>query len=303
MNANEARVCVIGNAAIDLVFRVEHLPLAGETSLASDTFRDFGGKGANQAVMAQRSGAQVQLFAAIGDDADGERFLARLMEEGIDTRHTARLPCATDMSVVTVDQQGENTIVTRNEAAASYVPSANAVLDATRIGDWIAMQGNLSEAVTADLLNQARAGQRRTLFNPGPVCFDCRPLLNDVDVLVVNRVEATALTRLEAPEEAARSLRASGAGDVIVTLGSQGVLWCNAGHTTLIPATPADTIDTVGAGDAFCGTLLAALAQGTAMTAALQRAQAAAAFAVARSGTQAAFPNRAELFALFDSLT
>jgi ribokinase len=303
MNANETRVCVIGNAAIDMVFRVDHLPLAGETSLAIETLHDFGGKGANQAVMAQRAGAQVQLFAALGTDADGDRFLARLAEEGIDTRHIARLPCMTDMSIVTVDQRGENTIVTRNDAAARYVPSRGAVLDATRSGDWIAMQGNLSEAVTAELLRHAHAGERRTLLNPGPVCFDCRPLLNHVDVLVVNRVEAMALTRLENPEDSARSLLESGAGDVIVTLGSEGVLWCRPGRMALIPATQANAIDTVGAGDAFCGALLAALAQHIPMTVSLQRAQAAAAFAVARSGTQAAFPSRAELFALFNSLT
>ncbi|WP_031356806.1 ribokinase [Caballeronia sordidicola] len=303
MNANEARVCVIGNAAIDQVFRVDHLPLAGETSLAIDTLHDFGGKGANQAVMAQRAGAQVQLFAALGDDADGDRFLARLVEEGIDARHVKRLPCMTDISIVTVDQRGENTIVTRNDAAARYVPSPGAVLDATRSGDWIAMQGNLGEAITAEILRHAHVGERRALLNPGPVCFDCRPLLNHVDVLVVNRVEAATLTRLENPEDAARSLRASGAGDVIVTLGSEGVLWCSHEHLVLIPAKTANAIDTVGAGDAFCGALLAALAQGIAMTSALQRAQTAAAFAVARKGTQAAFPSRAELFALFHSLT
>jgi ribokinase len=300
---NEARVCIIGNAAIDLVFRVDHLPLAGETSLAIDTLHDFGGKGANQAVMAQRAGAQVQLFAALGNDADGDRFLARLVEEGIDTCHIARLPCMTDISIVTVDQRGENTIVTRNDAAARYVPSPGAVLDATRGGDWIAMQGNLSEAITAEFLRHAHAGERRTLLNPGPVCFDCRPLLNHVDVLVVNRVEAAALTRLENPEDAARSLLESGAGDVIVTLGSEGVLWCHPGRAALIPATRTNAIDTVGAGDAFCGALLAALAQHIPMTVCLQRAQTAAAFAVARSGTQAAFPSRAELLALFNSLT
>ncbi|HMC48897.1 MAG TPA: ribokinase [Caballeronia sp.] len=303
MNANEARVCIIGNAAIDLVFRVDHLPLAGETSLAIDTSQDFGGKGANQAVMAQRAGAQVQLFAALGNDADGDRFLAHLVEEGIDTHHIARLPCMTDMSIVTVDQRGENTIVTRNDAAARYAPSPSAVLDATRSGDWIAMQGNLSEAITAELLRHAHAGERRTLLNPGPVCFDCRPLLNHVDILVVNRVEAATLTLLQNPEDAARSLLESGAGDVIVTLGSEGVLWFRPGRMALIPATRANAIDTVGAGDAFCGALLAALAQHIPMTVSLQRAQAAAAFAVARSGTQAAFPNRAELFALFNSLT
>src|SRR5476649_2154965 len=300
---NESRVCIIGNAAIDLVFRVDRLPLAGETSLAINALRDFGGKGANQAVMAQRAGAQTQLFAALGNDADGDRFLAHLVQEGIDTHHIARLPCTTDMSIVTVDQRGENTIVTRNDAAARYVPSPSAVLDATRSGDWIAMQGNLSEAITAELLLHAHAGERRTLLNPGPVCFDCRPLLNHVDILVVNRVEAATLTLLQNPEDAARSLLESGAGDVIVTLGSEGVLWCRPGRMAFIPATRANAIDTVGAGDAFCGALLAALAQHIPMTVSLQRAQAAAAFAVARSGTQAAFPNRAELFALFNSLT
>jgi len=300
---NESRVCIIGNAAIDLVFRVDRLPLAGETSLAINALRDFGGKGANQAVMAQRAGAQTQLFAALGNDADGDHFLARLVEEGIDTRHIARLPCMTDMSIVTVDQRGENTIVTRNNAAARYVPTPGAVLDATRSGDWIAMQGNLSEAVTAELLCRAHAGERRTLLNPGPVCFDCRPLLNNVDILVVNRVEAAALTRVENPEDAARSLQESGAGEVIVTLGSEGVLWCRPGRMALIPATRANAIDTVGAGDAFCGALLAALAEHIPMTVSLQRAQTAAAFAVARSGTQAAFPSRAELLGLFNSLT
>ncbi|MFK4447320.1 ribokinase [Caballeronia udeis] len=303
MNGVEARVCVVGNAAIDVVFRVDHLPLAGETLLAAETLHDFGGKGANQAVMAQRAGAQVQLFAALGDDTDADRFMARLVEEGIDVRHVARLPCRTDMSIVTVDSQGENTIVTRNNAAARYVPSQDAVLDATRSGDWIAMQGNLSEAVTAGLLHHAHTGERLTLLNPGPVCFDCRPLLRYVDVLVVNRVEAAALTRLDDPGEAARSLQESGAGNVIVTLGSEGALWCRPGRTARIPATRANAVDTVGAGDAFCGALLAALAQHIPMTVALQRAQAAAAFVVERSGTQAAFPSRAELFALFNSLT
>jgi ribokinase len=303
MNAHMARVCVVGNAALDLTFRVRHLPRAGETALALDTTHDFGGKGANQAVMARRAGAEVMLFAALGSDADGERILAQLLHEGIDTRHVARLPCATDISIVTVDRRGENTIVTRNDAAAGYAPAPAALLDATRMGDWIALQGNLDEAVTAAILREAHANQRRTLFNPGPVRFDCRALLDDVDILVVNRVEAAVLSQHNDPAQAARLLRASGAREVIVTLGAEGVLWSNSEEPVLIPAMPAETIDTVGAGDAFCGALLAALARGVDMTDALRQAQAAAAFAVARNGTQAAFPSREQLLALFHSLT
>jgi ribokinase len=299
MSARPAQVCVVGNAAIDLTLRVAQLPLAGETALAAGTMQDFGGKGANQAVMARRAGARVQLFAALGSDAEGDRILARLIDEGIDTRTVVRLPCATDLSIVTVDQRGENTIVTRNEAASHYEPSPDELLDASSSGDWVVLQGNLSGAVTSAVLHRAHAGERRTLLNPGPVCFDCRPMLNDVDILVVNRVEAAALTQREDPTQAAHALLESGAREILVTLGAQGVLWVNAGHTERLPAAPVDAIDTVGAGDAFCGMFVAALAQGVSMRSALHQAQMAAAFTVARRGAQAAFPSRADLLALF----
>jgi ribokinase len=303
MSMHPAQVCVVGNAAIDLTLRVAQLPLAGETALAVETMQDFGGKGANQAVMARGGGARGKAFAALGSDAEGERILARLIEEGIDTRHVMRLPCATDLSIVTVDQRGENTIVTRNEAASRYEPSPDELLDASSSGDWVVLQGNLGEAVTARMLHRAHAGERRTLLNPGPVSFDCRPLLNDVDILVVNRVEATALTRHEDPSEAALALLESGTREVLVTLGAEGVLWVNAEHAELLSATSVDAVDTVGAGDAFCGMFVAALAQGDSMRAALNQAQMAAAFTVARRGAQAAFPSRADLLALFPSST
>jgi ribokinase len=289
------RVCVVGNAAIDLSLHVEHLPLAGETSLALETVSDFGGKGANQAVAAARAGASTQLFAAVGDDADGARLIAQLNAEGIDTRYVMRVPCPTDLSIVTVDAHGENTIVTRNEAAARYRPEPRILLDATRAGDWIALQGNLSADVTVDVLRTARLGARRALLNPGPVRFDCVPLLADVDVLVVNRVEAAALSALNEPSDAAAALHRAGARDVCVTLGADGVLWCNDRGTQHLAAVRAAAVDTVGAGDAFCGTLLAALAQQLAMPLALRWAQAVAAYTVTRRGAQASFPDRAML--------
>jgi ribokinase len=297
-----ARVCVVGNAAIDLTLRVERLPLAGETLLAVDTVSDFGGKGANQAVIATRAGASTQLFAALGCDADGDRILAKLIDEGIDTRHVVRLPCATDLSIVTVDDRGENTIVTRNDAAARYRPESRTLLDATRPGDWIVLQGNLSATVTADMLRGARLSRRRTLLNPGPVRFDCLPLLTDVDVLVVNRVEAAALSALDDPTRAAAALHHAGARDVFVTLGADGALWCDDAGTRHVAAMRTVAVDTVGAGDAFCGTLVAALGHNLAMPLALRWAQSAAALAVTRRGAQASFPDRAAMRDLLNSL-
>lgn len=289
------RVCVVGNVALDLSLRVERLPVAGETSLAVETLYDLGGKGANQAMVAARAGTPTQLFAAIGQDAEGDRIAAQLSAEGIDTSHVMRVPYPTDLSIITVDARGENTIVTRNEAAAHYHPEPRSIVDATRAGDWIALQGNLSADFTAQMLRAARLGARRTLLNPGPVCFDCVPLLGDVDVLVVNRVEAATLSTHDDPARAAEALRQAGAREVCVTLGAQGVLWCNERATQHLPAMPAAAIDTVGAGDAFCGTLLAAFGRNLAMPLALRWAQAVAAIVVTRRGAQASFPERAAM--------
>jgi ribokinase len=287
-----ARVCVIGNAAIDLTLRVAALPKPGETSLALGSTQDFGGKGANQAVIAARAGAAVTLLAAVGGDADGARIVAMLDAEGIDTRYVVRLECATDLSIVTVDAAGENTIVTRNEAASMYAPHAMMLDAASARGDWIVLQGNLSGAVTAALLRAARRDGRHTLLNPGPVQFEVGPLLRDVDVLVVNRVEALALTGEAEPSRAALALHRDGATDVLVTLGADGVIRCASdGGIAHVPAPAVVAVDTVGAGDALCGTLAAALAHGLTLDDALHRAMEVAAFVVARQGTQASFPD------------
>jgi ribokinase len=292
------RICVVGNAAIDLSLNVARLPSPGETTLALESTSGFGGKGANQAVAAARAGASTLLFAAVGEDADGDRLIAQLNAEGIDTRHLLRMPCPTDLSIVTVDAAGENTIVTRNLAAANYRPDRCALHEATRDGDWIALQGNLSADVTAEVLRTARLRACRTLLNPGPVRFNCMPLLADLDVLVVNRVEAATLTALDDPALAAAALHRAGAHDVCVTLGADGVLWCGNHGTRHLAAVPAEAVDTVGAGDAFCGTLLAALALNLPMPNALRWAQAVAAYAVARPGAQASFPERAAMHGL-----
>jgi ribokinase len=145
------------------------------------------------------------------------------------------------------------------------------------------------------VLRTARLGACRTLLNPGPVRFDCLPLLADVDVLVVNRVEAATLTAQEDASLAAAALQRAGARDVCVTLGADGVLWCDDHGTRHLDAVHTEAVDTVGAGDAFCGTLLAALAQRLPMPHALRWAQAVAAFSVARLGAQASFPDRAAM--------
>src|SRR6218665_178338 len=170
-----ARVCVVGNAAIDLSVQVNALPLPGETVLAVESRSDFGGKGANQAVVAARAGAETQLFAALGCEADGDRILARLIDDGVNTQNVVRLSCASDLSIVTVDARGENTIVTRNTAAADYRPNLHTLLDATHAGAWIVQPGNLGAPVTAEGLDtECGASALRLPTDARPCRHSCR---------------------------------------------------------------------------------------------------------------------------------
>src|SRR5262245_29391646 len=115
-----AMIHVVGNAAIDTVFRVDRLPLPGETVVAADLSEDLGGKGANQAVMARRSGSKVRLVAAIGDDPAGARIRAVLGGEAVLTDGVVVWPGPTDRSSIYVDAAGENTIVSLTAAARAF---------------------------------------------------------------------------------------------------------------------------------------------------------------------------------------
>ena len=151
-----------------------------------------------------------------------------------------RVPYPTDLSIITVDARGENTIVTRNEAAAALSSRSRrsiARCHPRRRLDRLARQPERGRH--RQVLRAARLGARRTLLNPGPVCFDCVPMLADVDVLVVNRVEAATLTAQDDAAQAAAALHRAGAREVCVTLGANGVLWCNDHGTQHLAAVPA----------------------------------------------------------------
>ncbi|HTJ92928.1 MAG TPA: PfkB family carbohydrate kinase, partial [Pararobbsia sp.] len=252
---------------------------------------------------ASRAGARVALWAALGRDVEGDRIASMLEREQIDTRHLERSAHATDLSIITVDSRGENTIVTRNDAANAYVPDIATLEAATRPGDWVVLQGNLGEAVTHDVLRRLHRGGRHTLLNPGPVQFNCVPMLNDVDVLVVNRVEALTLTRQPDTEQAARMLCDAGTAHAIVTLGADGAVVCDRGFVIRhFDAPRANAVDTVGAGDALCGALVAGLAHGLSVSTALPGAMRVAAFVVEHPGTYSSFPEQATLRELNDVL-
>jgi ribokinase len=291
-----SRVFVLGNATVDLTLPMARLPLPGETVVADSLARAPGGKGLNQAVVAARAGAEVFFQAAVGRDADAAFVSDCLAEERF--AGLTLLPCEapTDLSVIMVAADAENSIVSLCRAADAMRPAeATAFAGGLRPGDWLVVQGNLSLAVTVAACAAARACGAQVLFNAAPLRWAAQDVLALTDSLVVNRVEAALLSGIDDPAAAARDLRAAGARRVVVTLGASGCLWLEDEAHRHHPAPVVRPIDSTGAGDSFCGALVAALARRLPFEDAIMQAQAAASISVTRRGAYVALPSSAEL--------
>lgn len=291
-----SRVLVIGNATIDIVQRVDRLPAVGETLLGASPVRCPGGKGLNQAIVAARAGAAVTFVAPIGDDAEGHALRAALAGEGMAAIEWIVMNSATDVSVIWVDADGRNMIVS-SAACAHALQPATAIQAVTRMGagDWLLLQGNLSAEASLAAARAARARGVKVVVNAAPIAFDLTPVIACCNLLIVNEVEAATLAGILDPRAAARRLAQDTT--VVLTLGADGAVLL-AGDETAIPAPRVTAVDTAGAGDVLVGTLVALASQGIAIPRALAVAVEAASFAVTRAGTSTSFPTRGEISAL-----
>ncbi len=288
-----SRVFVLGNAGVDLVLALPHLARPGETAVASAARRAPGGKGLNQAVTAARAGASVIFCAPVGADAEATFVATALAGEPLAEQHFLTRPHPTDQSIVMVAEDGENSIVSLC-LCADAVTADEAARFAAAVGpsDWLLMQGNLSLPATLAAMQAARG---RVMLNAAPLRWPVAPLLPHCAILVVNRVEAEVISGRSDPEEAATWLQAQGCAVVLVTLGAGGCLWADADGLSRRPAAVVRPVDTSGAGDTFCGVLVAGLAEGVALPDIIRAAQAAAALSVTRHGAFDAIPTAAEL--------
>jgi ribokinase len=292
-------VVVVGNAAVDVAYQVEHLPGAGETVLARERAVDAGGKGLNQAIMAHRAGAEVRFCAGLGRDPAAGVIRRRLEAEGMSTAWLISLPCAADESIVYVARSGENCIVSTDEAARQLVPAhLERLLAAVKSGDVVLLQGNLSQDVTGTALARAQAAGATTILTPAPIAFDYMDLWPLVDIAILNQIEAQTLTG-EVHAAAMAALRRRGVNKVVLTLGPEGALVHEAtGPPQHLPAPAVIALDTTGAGDVLAGVVAAALDRGLPLVPAVRWAVAAASRKVTRHGTSSGFPTRDELAAL-----
>jgi len=297
------RVFVFGSINTDLVVYVTRLPQPGETVSGKGWASFPGGKGANQAVAAARAGAAVELYGCLGDDLFGRERLESLRQTGVSTRGVRVLPgVSSGVAQITVDSDGENTIAVAPGANAMFSAAGIELPPPPRGETWVSLfQNEVPQKAIEALIQTAHEAGHLVLWNLAPT-FSRRPAdatMRAVDFLICNRNELAAVTGMSGdPETAARTLFARGVRAVIATLGKEGSLLIREQGTRQVDAFPVDAVDTVGAGDCFCGVLAASLAGGFEVGAALQRASAAAAISTTRRGAQPSMPTRKEIDAL-----
>ncbi|HBH64271.1 MAG TPA: ribokinase [Erwinia persicina] len=296
------KLAVLGSINADHILNLTHFPRPGETVIGKQYQVAFGGKGANQAVAAGRSGADIAFIACVGDDDTGERIRQQLMNDRIDISPIEAVPGeSTGVALIFVNGDGENTIGIHAGANAALTP-VRVEQHQQVIADASALLMQL-ESPLESVLSAARiAHQHQTLviLNPAPATALSDELLSLVDMITPNETEAQILTgvAVNSDEDAARAaavLHDKGIRTVLITLGSRGVWLSEQGKGQRIPGFRVEAVDTIAAGDTFNGALITALLEQRPMAEAVRFAHAAAAIAVTRHGAQPSVPWREEI--------
>lgn len=285
-------VCVIGSSNLDLVARATRIPRPGETVLGYGYFEAAGGKGLNQAVASSRAGANTAFVSMLGSDSAANQLVEVMVADGIISDAVGRCAEPTGRALISVGDDGENSIV--------VIPGANARLGVEQIqvyGSLIARASVVLAQLEVPIptiiaaFEVARAVGATTILNPAPAQTLPTELLGVTDIIVPNEHEEALLG-------GAGLLRRRMAGTVIVTEGERGARMVTAGGEFRVPTYVVEPVDTTAAGDSFCGTLAARLAAGADIVTALKWACAAGALATTTVGAVPSIPHRVEIEAL-----
>ncbi|MFD1483681.1 ribokinase [Lacticaseibacillus baoqingensis] len=296
------QVVVVGSANVDQILQIPRLPQAGESLKMQGFSQAAGGKGANQAVAAARSGAAVAFVGAVGNDANGTWMREQLTAAGVQTKGLATRSTSTGQAFILLQANGENSILVHPGANALLTPAAVAANAASLQGaDFVVAQCEIAQPAIVQAFQIAKAAGKQTLLNPAPAAPLTAELLQLVDVVVPNETESAALSGIKIVDQASLAANAQWflqrqAATVIITLGAHGAYVATAQTAFLVPAFAVPAVDTTAAGDTFIGALVAALTpDGGQLKSAVRYASMASALAVQRLGAQPSIPTQAQV--------
>jgi len=296
-------VVVVGSANADLVVEVPRRPGGGETLLGGDLRLLPGGKGANQAAAASRSGGKVSFVGCVGTDANGSYLSQQLSNAGVDTEALIECDRPTGTAIILLTPDAENSIVVS--------PGANECLDIDTVSRTAHIWGSahvvvLSLEIPLETVHhvalEAARGGARVVLNAAPAAAIPAPVLAVCDPLIVNEHEALQVLGVTSDDPDAEDfdrlagrLLVAGARSVIITIGEQGSVIATNDTVTRVPAYSVQVVDTTGAGDAFVGAVACQLAAGDSLVEASRFATAVSAVSVQRVGAQSSYADRSEI--------
>lgn len=297
------KILVIGSLNMDIVIKVENMPLTGETILGRDIQYIPGGKGANQSYSAGCLKGDVTMLGCVGQDEFGEAILNNLDQAGVTINQMKRsTDYPTGTAVIYVNEAGDNSIV--------VVPGANGQCNSAYLkendslfieSDYVLLQMEIPAEAVFYAIRRAKQLGKTVILNPAPAPEAIpEDILNCIDYITPNEIELARLTntscdKLDDIIYASFSLVERGVQNVLVTLGERGALLVNDNGTEHYKAVKTDKIvDTTAAGDCFNGAFVTALAEGKSEKEAVLFANTAASISISRAGAQSSIPSREE---------
>lgn len=292
------KVVVLGSINVDTTYHVERFPQPGETISAKSKSSAPGGKGANQAVAAARSGAKTAFVGAVGSDSEGQYMLEALKDNEIDTHHiTVDKYHGTGTAAITLDAEGQNDIMIYGGANQAMTPDmVDDIDDVLDDADFLISQFETPQDVTLAAFKKAKEHGVTTILNPAPAHEIIPDLLNVTDVIAPNESECALLTGIPVTDEdamlkSAEYFRKQGVKHLLITLGSKGVFYATPDGHGLVPAFKVHAVDTTAAGDTFIGALSSQLKDDLSNVAdALVYAQRASSLTVQEMGAMPSIP-------------
>jgi ribokinase len=304
------KITVLGSINMDLMIRCAKLPVPGETLLAYSSSEICGGKGANQAVAAAKTGGRVSMIGRVGEDAFAKRLVANLQSEGIDctqVQHTKDY--SSGIAIVAVEESGQNSIIvipgSNNVLSTNDVEKARSVIESS---DALLLQLEVPMDTVLAAVQVAKQAGVKVILDPAPVPKNFPQELLQVDLLCPNELEAEALSGIEVKTkedaiEAAEVLQNKGAAAVVLTMGDKGALIKDQNGRVIIPPFPVNAVDTTAAGDAFAGALAVYTEKGHSLYEAVRFDNAAGAIAASRPGAQSAMGSMNEIENLYSTMS
>jgi ribokinase len=289
-------ITVFGSINMDLVANTPRLPFPGETVAGTSFATAAGGKGANQALAARRAGAEVRMVGAIGLDEFAEPALSLLKEAGTDLSGVKTVNGPTGTALILVGGDGENMIAVVAGANGSVdAGQAEAAVAALTANDTLMLQLEVPATAVEAALRSAKIAGVRTILNLAPLTAEASALAKLADVIIANETEFELLAGRQGlepgeREEVALAMHRESGQVLIITLGAAGVIAAEGGTLHRAKGLKIEPVDTVGAGDTFCGYFAASLDAGLGFDLALRHAAVAGSLACLKAGAQPSIP-------------